>query len=94
VIVIAICRESRVLRLVSSLSLAFNTQTGVHVHAKSISEEIAHLVDADYESGTVGTSCVACAVFAPVSRRCCYEMRKAGLVRNWGLTIAGVLETR
>jgi hypothetical protein len=77
VIVIAICRASRVLRRVSSLSLGFNTQTGVQAHAKSISEEIAHLRDADYESGTDGTSYVAGAVFAPVSCRYCYEMRKA-----------------
>jgi hypothetical protein len=59
------------------LSLGFSTQTGFQVHAKSISEEIAHLRDADYESGTDGARYVAGAVFAPVSCRYCYEMRKA-----------------
>ena len=55
-IVIAICRESRVLRLVSVLSLSsavpplrFDAQnwgpTGAQIHAKSLSEELAHLLD-------------------------------------------------
>ena len=51
-IVIAICRESRVLRLVSFLYLSSavlrfdpTRKTGVQIHAKSLSEELAHLLD-------------------------------------------------
>jgi hypothetical protein len=53
VIVIAICRESRVLRLLSFLSLSsavpplwIQRKTGFQIHAKSLSEELAHLRDA------------------------------------------------